>query len=75
MIYDNLKPEVISNIYNLFKFLRKLRIVGLIETKVQGTPPTMAGSYSLSIYRIHAGVFVSPDDELDEIFAKLLKRV
>jgi hypothetical protein len=72
MIYDKLAPEEVNTVHHLFKFLRKLRVIGLIDTKVNGVPPSMTGVYALSIIKIHHGVFISADDLMESLFSLMI---
>lgn len=57
MIFTSLDHNQVNSCHHLFKFLRKLKIIGLIETQVVGAPPTMTSRYILTIEKYHPGVY------------------
>lgn len=64
----------VQNTHMLFKFLRRLRVMGLIETKVESRALTEFGRpvvYSMSILKYHPGVFKTTEEHLEELLASM----
>lgn len=73
MIFDSITADQITSIHILFKFLRKLRIIGLIKTNVRPIPLTEMGrptryTITYSSYDHSYKNRLTPEEALDELF-------
>jgi hypothetical protein len=64
--------EQVNSLHNLFKLLRKLRVIGLVDTKVVKESLSESGRgpscYRVEILKIHSKAYESPEELLEKLF-------
>jgi hypothetical protein len=65
--FDHLSVQQVQSTHLLFIFLRRLKVVGLVETAVSSS---VYGEYVMRITRIHDKGTISIDDQLNWFFDK-----
>ena len=62
MVFDNITATQTVSTHVLFRTLRRLRVIGLIETEVLGG--SEYNRYSMSIKSYHPSKYGSPEEDL-----------
>lgn len=73
-MYSKLTLDQVNSLHMLFKFLRKLETIGIIETDVATVPLTDFGRpfrYSVKIIAYYPGQYQSDQDKLDELINQI----
>lgn len=74
MTYHNMSTEKVNSVHTLFKFLRALHVLGVIETVVSAHSMSEFGKprlYSMKIIKYSPGVYETADDKALMVFTRL----
>lgn len=76
MIFDHLTSEQVNSVHNLYNFLRKLRVIGIVKTATEQVRITEMGRpirYKLRFIDYDASMKgkLTPEEKLSYLFSML----